>query len=219
MRQVTGAPYSGEHVQESDQPLADGTHLRHSTSTTFYRDSEGRVRSEWTLFPLGPENPESLTMVSISDPVAHALYTLDSINKVVHRQELRVSAPETQPRAAGPSSTVVQPEGNGKPDVVFEKLGAAVREGLTVEGERKTTIRPVGAWQGNDHPLTEVDETWTSPELRIVVFRRRTNPITGEVIGKVTNINRSEPDAALFQPPPDYSVVEEAGELTITWGR
>jgi hypothetical protein len=32
-------------------------------------------------------------------------------------------------------------------------------------------------------------------------------------------INRSEPDAALFQPPPDYTVVDEAGDFTIEWRR
>jgi hypothetical protein len=34
----------------------------------------------------------------------------------------------------------------------------------------------------------------------------------------LTNI-RNEPDAALFQVPPDYTVVDEAGGFTLNWGQ
>jgi hypothetical protein len=32
-------------------------------------------------------------------------------------------------------------------------------------------------------------------------------------------VNRSEPDPSLFQPPPDYTVIEETGDFTMKWGR
>src|SRR3954469_15860896 len=43
---VTGAPYSGQEISESNQTLADGTRIHNETRTTVYRDSEGRVRRE-----------------------------------------------------------------------------------------------------------------------------------------------------------------------------
>jgi hypothetical protein len=36
------------------------------------------------------------------------------------------------------------------------------------------------------------------------VYSRRTDPRFGETIYRLTNITRAEPDAALFQVPPDY---------------
>jgi hypothetical protein len=213
MQAVSGAPYSGEHVMENDQPLADGTHIRHSKSMKVFRDSAGRLRTEWPLPDVNGREP--LTLIQISDPVSHSLYVLDTINKVAHRQELRVAAAEAPP-VMGPSHRT--PGGNGRPEIVDERLGTRVMEGVEVEGTRHTTIRPVGE-MGNDHPMTEVDETWRSPELALIVFHQRTDPRIGEVIEKVIAINRSEPEAALFQVPADYTVVDEAGSFTLNWGR
>jgi hypothetical protein len=226
MQVVIGAPYSGEQVMENDQSLADGTHIRHSTSMKVCRDSAGRVRAESPLRSTNPESQAALLMVHISDPVAHALYVLDSVNKVAHRQELPVSPTPLRPRpvapqdgdiaTAGTPTASQPPRSMGTPEIVDENLGTRSMEGLIVEGTRHTTIRPVGE-MGNDHPMTEVDESWTSPELRLVVFRRRTGPLMGEQIDKLTNVGRSEPEAALFQIPPDYTVVDEHGDFTLTW--
>jgi hypothetical protein len=44
---VTGAPYSAEETGENVQTLTDGTHITQKQVTTkFYRDSEGRTRTE-----------------------------------------------------------------------------------------------------------------------------------------------------------------------------
>lgn len=221
MEVVVGAPYSGEKVVENDQSLADGTHVRNSTSSKVWRDSAGRVRAEWPLRSTNPDSQATLTMVQISDPAAHSLYVLDSVNKVAHRQELKVSAEPLGPRPVRtpPDAAALQPRhSSGKVELIFEDLGNRSMEGLIVEGSRDTTIRPVGE-MGNDHPMTEVNETWKSPELRLVVYQRRTGPMIGEVINKLTNIGRNEPDAALFQVPPDYTVVDEAGGFTLNWGQ
>lgn len=34
---------------------------------------------------------------------------------------------------------------------------------------------------------------------------------------KLFNIDRSEPDPSLFEPPPGYAVKNERGEFTISW--
>jgi hypothetical protein len=58
-----------------------------------------------------------------------------------------------------------------------------------------------------------------SPELKIVVLRKTSDPRSGEDMLKTTNLNRAEPDAALFQPPPDYTIVDETGPFTIQSSR
>jgi TonB family protein len=62
---------------------------------------------------------------------------------------------------------------------------------------------------GNDRPLSIVMETWKSPELQLVVLSIRKHPQLGERTQKLLNIIRTEPPAALFQPPPDFTVVDD----------
>jgi hypothetical protein len=76
-----------------------------------------------------------------------------------------------------------------------------------VQGTRLTTIWPVGS-RGNDQPIAVVNETWMSPDLRVVVLSKQTDPISGDSTRKLTNITRGEPDPTLFQPPADYAVKE-----------
>lgn len=226
-RPMTGAPYSAESISESEQTLADGTHIRNSSpATKFYRDSEGRTRTERPVLPqVEGSVAASPVLVEINDPVAHARYILDTVNKVAHRQEPPV--PGTQAHSRGGTADVravtplsaSQAQGRaGGPESTTEKLGTQVMEGVQVEGTRHTITWPAGA-RGNDRPITEINETWRSPELMLIVLSRRTDPATGERTTRLTNISRSEPDAALFQPPPDFSVVDEAGDFTIQWSR
>ncbi len=95
-----------------------------------------------------------------------------------------------------------------------ESLGTQTMEGVTVEGHRTTTTIPVGV-QGNDRPLVSTNETWTSPDLKVTVLMKNSDPRNGENIMRLTNITVGEPDPALFQPPADYTVVDEKGAFTI----
>src|ERR1051325_10227370 len=49
---VMGKPFSGTENRRSVQTLADGTHVEDSSTSLFYRDTQGRMRSEspnWAL--------------------------------------------------------------------------------------------------------------------------------------------------------------------------
>jgi hypothetical protein len=58
---------------------------------------------------------------------------------------------------------------------------------------------PVGVF-GNDRPFEIVDERWESPELKMLIHARSTDPRTGVVEYRLTNIRRAEPPANLFVP-------------------
>ena len=90
-------------------------------------------------------------------------------------------------------------------------------EGLLAEGTRTTTTWPEGS-MGNDRPIATVHENWVSVELKVVVLYKSMDPRFGESTEKLTNISRSEPDQNLFQPPPEYAIVDEKGSFTIKWG-
>lgn len=48
-----------------------------------------------------------------------------------------------------------------------------------------------------------------------MVLMKNSDPRNGENITKLTNITLGEPDPALFQPPSDYTIVDEKGAFTI----
>jgi hypothetical protein len=222
---ITGAPYSGEVVTETVQTLADGTHIRHTmTPTKVFRDSLGREREERSPFQgpvdMAPNSTERPILIKITDPVGQIKYTLDVRGKVAHRQMLLGTAAS---RSAAPVNPVKQAEaaapatGLKAPQHVFEKLEDQIIEGMLAEGTRTTTTWPEGSL-GNDHPIVTVHENWKSRELKVVVLYKSMDPRFGENTEKLTNISRSEPDPSLFQPPPDYTIVDEKGSFTIMWG-
>src|ERR1051326_7757620 len=80
-RVVKNAPYSADIVTESTQTLADGNHIRQSTTAKFYRDSEGRTRSEQSVNLNGLASNSNLPpIVFINDPVANVAYALNTTN-------------------------------------------------------------------------------------------------------------------------------------------
>jgi TonB family protein len=92
-----------------------------------------------------------------------------------------------------------------------EQLGKRKIEGVECEGVRAVTTMPAGAI-GNERPIETVNETWYSPELQIMILSKRSDPRFGESTYQVTNIIRSEPDAALFQIPSDYTIIDSAAK-------
>lgn len=92
-----------------------------------------------------------------------------------------------------------------------ERFNNQLVEGIQCEGTRKVTTIPVGAI-GNDRPIETVSETWYSPELSMIILSKRSDPRFGESTYRVTNIVRADPDSALFQVPPVYTIKEDMKE-------
>jgi len=88
-----------------------------------------------------------------------------------------------------------------------EDLGSQTMEGVFVTGVRTTRTIPAGQI-GNEKPISVVTEVWTSPDLKTVVYSKRSDPRMGEVTFRLTGITRSEPDASLFTVPADFKIVE-----------
>lgn len=230
---VTGVPYSAEQVTEHVQTLADGTHISQSPQKTkFYRDSQGRTRTEHTfaLPPGAAAGVEPPGFIEIFDPVAGARYTLEPRNHTARKMSFPAALPPPPPppnsatasgnRLGRFSSAAVPapaaPASNDqtpRPQFSHESLGTQTIEGIAAEGNRTTVVYPVGA-VGNDRPITTVSETWMSPELRTVILSKNSDPRNGESTTRLTNISRLEPDPSLFQIPPDYEVVDSQGAAT-----
>lgn len=228
---VKGAPYTADSVTEHVQTLADGNRITQSNKSKFARDGEGRTRRESTILGLGRVGQTEAPVVSvfIDDPVAKVQYTLDAERKVAmkHKSEggrqVRIDATATagsvqiedmvverKVMAAGavPAQRVemrmhTRMDGNAK----TEDLGVRNIEGVSAKGTR--TVMTIAAGEvGNDRPMEVVTETWFSDQLKAVVLTKHSDPRSGEMTTKLTNVQLGEPSKSLFEPPADYKVEE-----------
>jgi hypothetical protein len=88
-----------------------------------------------------------------------------------------------------------------------EPLGKQTIEGVNAEGTREVSTIDAGAI-GNDRPIQVSTESWYSADLQMNVMTKHSDPRTGDESFRLTNINRAEPAAYLFQPPAGYQITE-----------
>ena len=83
---VKGKPFSAEIVNEHIQVLSDGNRIVNKSSSTSYRDGEGRTRRELTLPAIGPFRSEDAPkIVTIHDPVTKTTFTLQENDKTARK--------------------------------------------------------------------------------------------------------------------------------------
>lgn len=230
MENVKGAPYSAQTSTERVQILADGNRIVQSTSGSVARDAQGRTRREESLPALkGDGDNPHITM--IDDPVARVHWTLDAQRKTAIKVPLSdikagpagvvagsgiartkdfffVSNDGPGPVVAGPSAMIMKDGAlSGDKDEVKTDLGTQNIEGVSAHGTRVTRTIPAGQF-GNEMPMVITTETWYSPDLKVLVMSKSSDPRMGDTTYTLTNIQRSEPDPSLFQVPEGYTVKE-----------
>ena len=197
---VTGAPYSAQAVTEHIQTLSHGNIIHTTTTANLYRDSQGRTRREMQIGAIGPWAAQGTPhkVISITDPVAGFIHTLNPDTQEARQMPFRAHTGAW----GGAGAAHQRPE---NPNVKTESLGTQVIGGVTAEGTRITRTIPAGQ-VGNQAAIVTTNERWYSPELQTVVMRKEVNPQSGQTTFQLTNIVRAEPDAALFQVPPSYTI-------------
>jgi hypothetical protein len=232
-RLVKGAPYSAQAITETTQILSDGNRIVNTSTAAVYRDGEGRTRREQTLKAIGPfaSAGEQFKTISINDPVAGVAYVLEPHSHTARKiQGLRVepgSAVRFKVSEGGEGNVAFNRTPNGEVQLRRgsidskiseekgskgfrnEDLGAQAVEGVNAVGTRTTITIPAGQI-GNERAIEIVDERWFSPDLKTMVMTRHSDPRSGEVVYRLTNINRTEPDHSLFEVPSDYTLREDS---------
>jgi hypothetical protein len=200
---VTGAPFSASISTQSTQALSDGNQIQRSTTGSIARDSQGRTRRDMTLPPIGPlatvvgKNPPHA--VFISDPVAGTNYVLHPDEKTAEQMP-HVAWHGKGGKGPGPASN-----GRFANETTTTDLGTQNVNGISAQGTR--TVRTIPAGEiGNAKPIVITTERWYSPELQVNVMIKRSDPTMGDVVYQLTNIQKQEPEASLFQVPSDYTV-------------
>jgi hypothetical protein len=175
------------------------------------RDSDGRVRLDRGFgevhMDTGPDAGTDLEehAVIICDPVQQVIIQLDNAN--------RAATIRHSPVIHGPLSTAaflpycrVPSNPKSPSNIVVEDLGHRTIEGFDALGWRTTMTSPVS----NSSPpatIQHIRETWCSDELHAILLEvTSSSPDGPKEETALTKIERTEPDPALFQIPPDYTV-------------
>lgn len=211
---VLGAPLSADATTTVTRTVSDGTRTAHTASARYYRDAAGRVRVEhWTAGvdprSVGAERHVRITVAP--DPNVGVVYTLHP-----QTRRSRLGARYTAALTTGgggsfgvPLSTVhfqvfLTDSWHSVDDTTTEPLGRKTVDGIEAIGTRTTTrLQPTHV---GDRAVEIVTERWVSPELKIVVDSRYSNPGNGVFAEyRVSNISRAEPPEQLMIIPPDYT--------------
>jgi hypothetical protein len=201
---VTGAPFCGQLTDNFVQKFADGNQIHRQTVTNVCRDSQGRTYRQVDLPAVVSGSADSPRAVVISDPVAGMDYMLDP----AHKTYRKFAQPNRKPAGGNPPPH--SQGGNPNPPTTTD-LGFQTVNGLSVKGTRITRTIPAHSPLGNDQPLTVTTERWYSPDLSVDIQTQTTDPSRGNTSTAMSNINRSEPDASLFQVPAGYTLQEGFG--------
>lgn len=143
---------------------------------------------------------------------------LTKVARVFHQPQLKTQpqpqqllTPEEQERQKQMVERLRQmneTRANQRPNVSREDLGTKQLNGISAKGVRTTETIPAGA-QGNDLPLTVVNETWTAVSTPgLILMRISDDPRRGRTVSEFEELKLGEPDASLFAAPADYKVQE-----------
>jgi len=201
---VTGAPFSASFSTETSETLADGNQIKHTSTGTIARDSQGRTRRDMTLPAFGPmavAGQAAPHVTFVNDPVGGTRYILEADTKTARQM------PPPPDRSEFTKGAHAGGHGAADKETVTTALGTQTIGGVAAEGTRYTRTIPAGQI-GNAKPIVIVTERWYSPDLQMVVMTKRSDPRSGDTVFQMNSIARAEPAASLFQVPTDYAVTK-----------
>lgn len=213
---IRNAPFTADVITQYDRELLNGNHIHRETRAKVFRDKQGRVRTE-TEFAALTGGAETSQHIAIQDPLLREVIHLDPRARTATIRHLGAAVAATTAAKAGNFVALAPQAGQGnsdktillqRPDEVrtvavrTESLGLKSIEGVAVAGTRTTRTMQ----SGSGETLVAVSEVWYSQELQMVILSESDDGQSGHSVMKVTNIVRAEPEAQLFQVPPDYTI-------------
>lgn len=211
-----GQPFSAVAQTQSTTVFADGNRIVRTNTVRYFRDGEGRTRTERDMGPAEGSAAQSRTMITINDPVGAVRYVLNPQKKSAMVLKLPAGALPPEATEDGPLETTASFGLLGlgmalgaNPRTVESAsdttlLGQKVISGVSATGTRVVRTIPSGAF-GNEKPIVSNLERWLSPELGVPVQITQQSSIGGTLTLNVSQIVRAEPNPSLFTVPADYT--------------
>lgn len=173
---VVGAPITATRTLDYEPATNSSDPIRMHRDGVLYRDSEGRTRME-----LKYADHES---IFIQDCVAGVRYSWRVGGTVAVREKMK--------HMGHPYDATTAP----KPDSGND---AVVLEGVP-------TRHSYGTFKQTDGKIEEFVEQWYAPSLDLYLLQVFYTPDVGKTTSRAFNLNRTEPDATLFQVPPGMTI-------------
>lgn len=207
-----GKPFTAQSVGRGVMQYPDGTEHTFDSTSLVARDTNGRVYSEWhppsidgkTTQPPDVSRRKKdriyTAVISISDCLGGKAITIFP--------DMKIASVNEGPGIASPAVPFFEALAYmGRPsNTVFEDLGFKEIEGFPTHGFRVTILgtEDDGEWNGKPTYFTEC---WVSDDLAVTIVEIRTS-LRGknEDRATLTHIKRQEPEASLFEIPPDYKI-------------
>ena len=205
---IPDAPLLAVVNTQRSQILKDGTTLNQKTLSAIARDGHGRIFNERRpMVPATETATPPILTIHIYDPQTRMNTFIDPQNRLAWQSTLN-RPPSALPPEVG--SIPLAGTTPASPYVKEEDLGTRKMEGVDVHGIRDTQTIPAEANSGKQ--VTVVDEYWYSDELRLNMLAIHKDPRTGEQTTTVTQVDRREPDPAIFEIPPGYKVMRRGAQ-------
>jgi hypothetical protein len=189
---VPNRPYTAQVIERDVQTRANGAQVQRKTKIFEARDSQGR---RW-IESFQSDNMDRPMMVTLYIPLRRQFIQLFPGQRTARV----MTFPGTGPIPIHQNLHVLR--------TTTESLPGQTMQGIYAEGTRTTQVMPPGADHGPN--VVDVRETWISPDLKIVVFSKdtSTDPDSEQITTEIRQLDRSEPNPALFEIPADYKIVE-----------
>jgi len=213
--QVSLQPYTAQ-FKIITVPPDDKTGLKLSRTSTGARDSIGRTVILLTTTSSGWKQP--YTQVTEDDPVRglHVNWSpggkeVDFMDggwqgcrqRVLGMKIMSNTAAPAPAKSPGGCNASLNAAAAPVASVSRADLGVSTIAGVKVHGQRTTDH--VGKI-ANEQPNVITLETWTAPSLDLALRRTVDNPCMGKTTRELVSLKLGEPDPALFQIQPDYTV-------------
>jgi hypothetical protein len=217
---ISGAPFSGVMNMQSATNFVDGNRIVRTNTIRYFRDGQGRTRTERPGLNMQGIPVAGGPIVTISDPVSgkqiHMFPGQQSASVINLPRGVPVSQPATVSACNGENIPPFALMGMGmaigagqytEASTSTTSLGQKVVNGLNATGCRIVRTIPVGVL-GNEKPITSTTDQWVSSELGMAVQLSQTSSLGGSVTMNLEQTVLAEPDASLFAVPANYKTTE-----------
>ena len=197
---IPNVPFTAIVQVERSFVQPDGSVQTMKTFRQIARDSHGRMHNEArALIPISSQETPQLRRIHLYDPRTRVSTMLDAEKQTFSTMPVR-RPPDTVPPTlleATPAGETLEPsEFAKKEDLGIQEVG-----GIPAHGIREVQTIPA---ESNGKEIVVTDEYWYSDDLRINLMIQHSDPRTGSATLTVTQVERTEPDRAMFEIPSNY---------------
>lgn len=199
---IPGVPFTAVVNVERLLVQPDGSVVCMKTGRQIARDSRGRIYNEMrTLVPESGSGAPTVLRIHLYDPqtrIATNLNVPQQVYWTVTANRPPATVPPTLLDATPAGSALQQNEFTRKEDLGIQQI-----DGIPVHGVKEMqTISSDTSGKGKE--ITVTDEYWYSDDLRINLLIKHSDPRTGTVTMSVGQMQRTDPDPAIFEIPAGF---------------